>query len=76
MSYVLIIDRILYEFSFFFIQFLLPVEYTPAIMSLCRSLSNIATRKHEEKDILVNLQLNVNVPKGQALFARLIVLTG
>ncbi|XP_066933993.1 maestro heat-like repeat-containing protein family member 1 [Clytia hemisphaerica] len=62
----------------FLLQFLLPVHFTPALMPVCKALANIAVRKWEDDDPKYNISYmeNVNLPRPQAVFARLIVIVG
>ncbi|XP_047135268.1 maestro heat-like repeat-containing protein family member 1 isoform X1 [Hydra vulgaris] len=62
----------------YLVEFVLPVNYTEAIMALCRALTFLANRKQENKDSKFSIQPsnNTSIPKPQALLARLIVLTG
>jgi hypothetical protein len=62
----------------YLIEFIVPVDYTEALPTICKCLSHLANKfAEEESDSYdVNFDVEVNLPKPQAILARLIVVAG
>ncbi|KAK8769621.1 hypothetical protein V5799_013914 [Amblyomma americanum] len=68
------IDKLMWPFLF---EYLLCEELTPAVGIICKCLANFASKKREAGyPIEINYEKHPNVPKPQALLARLLVLLG
>ena len=62
----------------FLLEFLVPVQYTEAIGTVCQSLVYIASAKREnaEEDYTLDYETMVNIPKPHSMLSRLLVLAG
>ncbi len=58
----------------FLMEHLIPLDRTPAFSILCKSISDIAKRKKNDEDFIIDYDRTVNVPKPNQLLARLIIM--
>jgi hypothetical protein len=58
----------------YLLEHLVPYDRTAAFSILCKCISDIAKRKKNDDDFIIDYDRSVNVPKPNQLFARLIVM--
>uniref|UniRef100_A0A7S1PFF5 Uncharacterized protein n=1 Tax=Percolomonas cosmopolitus TaxID=63605 RepID=A0A7S1PFF5_9EUKA len=58
----------------FLMESLTPPQYVPAFVILCKCISDIAKRKKNDSNFIIDFDKEANLPKPDQLFARLIVM--
>ncbi|XP_040289128.1 maestro heat-like repeat-containing protein family member 1 isoform X2 [Bufo bufo] len=61
----------------YLLEFVVPIQFTNALTPVCKSLVHMGQKKQEEgvEQLLINYNVNVNLPSPHALFARLLVVS-
>ncbi|KAG9472874.1 hypothetical protein GDO78_016069 [Eleutherodactylus coqui] len=61
----------------YLLEFVVPIQFTNALTPVCKSLVHLGQKKQEEgmEKLLINYNVNVNLPSPHALFTRLLVVS-